>query len=95
MEVIMASPQSHQTVEKQSAVVLVSGEGISEPGGYVETQTGRLYRIPQEALLAGSSPLIRQNCNEGPTYIQRSRSPYITVFAARMLAAEHTVEPRF
>jgi hypothetical protein len=95
MEEIMGSQQSNQAVEKQKALVQVSWEGISEPGAYVETQTGRLYRIPQEALLAGSSPLIRQNCNEGPTYIQLSRSPYISVFEARMLAAEHNVEPRF
>lgn len=90
----MASQQS-QTVEKQTALVQVSWEGISEPGAYVETQTGRLFRIPQEALLAGSSPLIRQNCNDVSTYIQLAKSPYISVFEARMLAAEHNVEPHF
>jgi hypothetical protein len=87
--------QQSQAVEKQKALVQVSWEGISEPGAYVETQTGRLFRIPQEALLAGSSPLIRQNCTEVPTYIQLAKSPYISVFEARMLAAEHNVEPRF
>jgi hypothetical protein len=73
----------------------VSWEGISEAGAYVETLTGRLFRISPEALLAGSSPLIRQSCTEVPTYIQLSKSPYISVFEARMLAAEHNVEPRF
>lgn len=87
--------QQSQAVEKQKSLVQVSWEGISEAGAYVETQTGRLFRIPPEALLAGSSPLIRQNCNETPTYIQLSRSPYISVFEARMLAAESNVEPHF
>jgi hypothetical protein len=95
MEGIMGAPQTQSVVEKQKGLVQVSWEGISEPGAYVETQTGRLFRIPAEALLAGSSPLIRQSCNEVPTYIQLSKSPYISVFEARMLAAEHNVEPRF
>lgn len=91
----MGSQQQRQTVEKQTALVQVSWEGISEAGAYVETQTGRLFRIPPEALLAGSSPIIRQNSNEVSTYIQLAKSPYISVFEARMLAAEHNVEPRF
>lgn len=87
--------QQTQIVEKQKGLVQVSWEGISEAGAYVETQTGKLFRIPSEALLAGSSPLIRQNSTEVSTYIQLSKSPYISVFEARMLAAEHNVEPRF
>lgn len=84
-----------KSVEKQKAHVQTSWEGISEPGAYVETQSGRLFRIPEEALLAGSSPLIRQNAAEGPTYVKLSKSPYISVFEARMLAAENNVEPHF
>jgi len=87
--------QQSQTGEKLKSLVQVSWEGISEAGAYVETQTGRLFRIPPEALLAGSSPLIRQNCNEVPTYVLLSRSPYISVFEARMLSAENNVEPHF
>lgn len=90
----MAS-QLRQVVEKQTALVQVSWEGIQEAGAWVETQTGRLFRIPPEALLAGSSPLIRQNCSEVPTYIQLSKSPYISLFEARMLSAENNVEPHF
>lgn len=90
----MAS-QQNPVIEKQKGLVQVSWEGISEAGAYVETQTGKLFRIPQEALLAGSSPLIRQNCTEIPTYIQLSKSPYISVFEARMLSAENNVEPHF
>lgn len=87
--------QQIQTIEKQKVLVQVSWEGISEAGAYVETQTGRLFRVPPEALLAGSSPLIRQSCTEVSTYIQLSKNPYISVFEARMLAAENNVEPHF
>ncbi len=92
----MPSSQVQSHVEqKQKTLMQVCWEDIDEPGAYVEVQTGRLLRIPQEALLAGSSPLIRQECTETPTYIQLSKSPFITEFQARMLAAEHNVEPNF
>lgn len=84
-----------QPFEKQRELVQVSWKGISEAGAYVESQSGKLFRIPTEALLAGSSPLIRQNRTEASTYIQLSKSPYISVFEARMLAAEHNVVPHF
>lgn len=87
--------QQNQSVDKQTALVQVSWEGINEAGAYVEAQTGKLFRIPPEALLAGSSPIIRQNCTDVSTYVQLSKSPYISVFEARMLAAEHNVEPHF
>ena len=87
--------QQSQPVEKQRELVQMTWEGINEAGLYVECQSGKLFRIPSEALLAGSSPLIRQNCTDASTYIQLSKSPYISVFEARMLAAEHNVVPRF
>ena len=76
-------------------MVRVSWDDINEPGAYVEAETGKLFRIPQEALQLGSSPLIRQNCSEISTYVQLSKSPYISVFEARMLSAEHNVQPSF
>ncbi len=87
--------QPSQSTDKQHGLVRVSWEDINEPGAYVEAETGKLFRIPQEALLLGSSPLIRQNSAEISTYVQLSKSPYISVFEARMLAAEHNVQPRF
>lgn len=81
--------------EKLQSHLQVAWEGIDEAGAYVEVQTGKLFRIPQEALLAGSSPLIRQESNQLATYIQLSKSPYITEIQARMLAAECNVQPNF
>jgi hypothetical protein len=35
----------------------VTWQNVNEPGAYVETGTGNLYRFPPEALIAGSSPV--------------------------------------
>jgi hypothetical protein len=68
---------------------------IEEPGAYVEVGSGDLYRIPKEALLEGSSPLIRKKSSGTSTFIQVSKNPYVTIFEARMVSAEHNVQPNF
>jgi hypothetical protein len=85
------------SIEPQQVVSLpeLSWEGIAEPGAYVERSTGALYRIPKEALLPGSSPVIRRETSVGAKFVQLSKNPYVTTLQARMLAAEHNVEPNF
>jgi hypothetical protein len=56
---------------------------------------GDLYRFPPEALIQGSSPVIRRETLEVPILVQLSRDPFITTFEARMLAAEHNIKPNF
>ena len=73
----------------------LSWEDVREPGAYVEVGSGDLYRIPQEALVRGSSPLIRKESLGASRLIQLSQSPFCTTLEARMLAAEHNVEPNF
>ena len=46
--------------QKRSKLLEVTWQDINEPGAYVEVGSGDLYRIPNEALIAGSSPLIRK-----------------------------------
>ncbi len=87
----MRNTQSHSA----GPLLEVSWEDINVPGAYVEVQTGSLVRIPQEALLAGASPVIRQLCNQPRTYIQLSKNPYVPELQARMLAAKHNVVPNF
>ncbi len=70
-------------------------QNVTEPGAYVELGTGDLYRFPPEALIQGSSPVIRRETLEAPILVQVSRDPFITTFEARMLAAEHNVKPNF
>jgi hypothetical protein len=86
---------TQQQTVKQKGRLQCTWEAINQPGAYVEVGAGKLFRIPPEALLAGSSPLIRQNSTDEAQYIQLSDSPYISVFEARMLSAEANVEPHF
>ncbi len=73
----------------------VTWEGIIEPGTYVERESGDLYRVPQEALIRGSSPVIRKESHGTTRLVQLSKNPFITTVEARMLAAECNVNPNF
>ncbi len=72
-----------------------SWQNVTEPGVYVEAGTGTLFRFPPEALIAGSSPVVRRETQEGSVLVQLSRDPFITTFEARMLAAECNIKPNF
>ena len=50
-------------------------QNVTEPGAYVEVGTGDLYRFPHEALIQGSSPVIRRETLETPILVQLSREP--------------------
>jgi hypothetical protein len=73
----------------------LSWDDINEAGTYVSTTTGDLYRVPSEALVRGSSPIIRKQGNSGERFLRLSIDPLITTFEARMLSAEGNVKPNF
>ena len=81
--------------QQRRALPELSWPDISEPGAYVERGTGDLYRVPKEALIQGSSPMIRKETLGASRLVQISRNPFITTFEARLLACEHNVEPNF
>jgi len=70
-------------------------QDITQPGTYVDVGTGDLYRFPQEAVIQGSSPVIRRETLEAPVLVQLSRDPFIRTLEARMMAAEHNIKPNF
>jgi hypothetical protein len=72
-----------------------SWEEINEPGAYVELGTGDLYRVPKEALLKGSSPLIRKESAGGSNMMKVTVDPFVTTLEARMICAEHNIKPNF
>ena len=88
-QVVSIQPQQRSTLPE------VSWETVSEPGAYVELGSGDLYRIPKEALIQGSSPLIRKESLGASRLVQLSNNPYITTFQARMLACQHNIQPNF
>lgn len=73
----------------------VSWQDLSEPGAYVEVGSGDLYRIPQEALVKGASPLIRKESLGASSLLQVSKNPYVITLEARMICAEHNIAPNF
>lgn len=72
-----------------------SWEELSEPGTYVEKETGDLYRIPKELLIEGARPMICKASRRISKLIQLSRNPFMTAFVARITCAEHNVKSNF
>ncbi len=92
------SEQARTTsMEPQRRMTLpeVGWEDVNEPGAYVEIGSGDLYRIPKEALIPGSSPVIRKESAGASRLVRLSGNPFITTLQARMLACEHNIEPNF
>ncbi len=73
----------------------VTWEELSEPGAYVERGTGDLYRIPKEALVPGSSPIIHKESVGASRLVQISKNPFVTTLEARLRCAQHNIEPNF
>jgi hypothetical protein len=89
--------QSAVSTQPQHRTVLpeLTWEDINEPGTYVEIGTGDLYRMPKEALVRGSSPMIRKQSFGASRLLRLSSDITITTFEARMLCAENNVKPNF
>ena len=93
----MATEVRNASVDPQRRTRLreVGWQDVTEPGAYVEVGTGDLYRIPKEALIQGSSPLIRKESAGASRLVQISGNPFVTTFEARMVCAENNVAPNF
>jgi len=81
--------------EARMALPELSWEDVSEPGAYVEKGTGDLYRIPQEALIKGASPIIMKESHGASRLVQVSRDPFVTALEARHRCAQHNISPNF
>lgn len=81
--------------EQGRALPEYSWEELSEAGTYVEKDTGDLYRIPRQVLMAGGAPLIHNASLRTSRLIQLSKNPFITTFVARITCAQHNVKSNF
>ena len=81
--------------EKRETFSELAWQEINQPGAYVEIGSGDLYRVPKEALIQDSSPVIEKQSTGASRLAQISKDPFITTFKARMLCAEHNIEPNF
>jgi hypothetical protein len=93
----MASEARNVSVDphKRTRLPEVGWQDITEAGAYVEVGSGDLYRIPKEALIQGSSPMIRKESAGSSRLLQVSPNPFVTTFEARMVCAENNVAPNF
>lgn len=93
----MPETTKQQSVQPERRQVLpeCAWDQIVEPGAYVEVGTGDLYRVPQEALISGMSPIVRKESRGASRLLQVSRNPFVTTLEARLISAEHNVEPNF
>ncbi|PYU91606.1 MAG: hypothetical protein DMG25_14295 [Acidobacteria bacterium] len=80
---------------RRSTLPEIDWESINEPGAYVERGSGDLYRIPKEALVPGASPCIIKESRGASILTKVSDDPFVTTFKARLLAAQHNIEPNF
>jgi hypothetical protein len=83
------------TASQRSVLPETNWEGINQPGAYVERGTGDLYRMPKESLVPGASPAIVKESRGASILVKLSDDPFITTFKARLVCAQHNIEPNF
>jgi hypothetical protein len=68
---------------------------LTEPGTYVNERSGELFRVPEDALVAGRSPLI-EIVSDHPTMLTKlSDNAWIPISKARQLAADSDMNVAF
>lgn len=73
----------------------VTWEALNEPGTYVERESGHLYRFPKESLIPGASPSVVKESRASSGLLKISEDPFITTFKARLICAQHNIDPNF
>lgn len=73
----------------------VAWEDVSDPGCYVDEASGDLYRIPKEALVTGASPVVVRESSGASRLRQISNDPFMPTLKARLLCAQHNIQPNF
>jgi hypothetical protein len=68
---------------------------VNEPGCYVDTISGDLFRFTKEALLTGASPLVMRESRGGSRLLRLSADPFMPTLMARFACAQHNIKPNF
>ena len=93
----MAAEAKITSVEPQARSRLpeLAWNDINEAGAYVEMGSGDLYRVPREALIQGSSPIVHKESAGASRFMQVSKNPFVTTLEARLICCEHNITPNF
>lgn len=94
-DLLTTSVSTHPMYPKIDKLAEIMWHDIKEPGAYIEIETGHLYRIPEDALGLGSSPLIRKETSEPCQLVRISKDPFIPKIQARVVCYNHGLRPRF
>lgn len=68
---------------------------LTEPGSYISNTTGNLFRVPEDALVVGRSPLIEIVSKSGTMMTRISDDPWLPISKARQLAADADLSINF
>src|SRR5215510_7367518 len=79
------------SIEPQHRVVLpeFAWQDIPEAGAYVERGTGDLFRIPKEALVPGSSPIVHKESMGASRFVQLSKNDLSSAINRSELVSEY------
>ena len=91
----VASTQTELSQSEKTAGSQTSWDQIQSPGTYVEALSGHCFRVPDDALKGGRSPLIELIARDHPQFVQISADPFIPLTKARMVAADLDLNVNF
>lgn len=61
---------------------------LKGPGAYLCNPTGHLFRVPEDAVKVGRSPVIEILSSDPIIVTKLSDNPFVTITKARMIAAD-------
>ncbi|MBI2985097.1 MAG: hypothetical protein HYY50_05770 [Candidatus Kerfeldbacteria bacterium] len=85
-----------KAVSRVNPATTIQYQDVGTPGAYV-SKSGLLFRIPEEALKQGHSPVLNfvSSNPDDTTLVLIEGNPNVAIGKARQLAANADIEPRF
>ena len=80
--------RSSEGTSSASAADQLIFSNLSEAGTYLWNETGHLFRVPEDAVKVGRSPVIEILGKEPIVVTKLSDDPFLTINKARMIAAD-------
>jgi len=91
----MATVAEPKTIHNSQRNRKIPFTEINEAGAYISNSTGNLFRIPEDALVVGRSPLVEIVSNGGTMMTKVSDDPWLPISKARQLAADADLSINF
>lgn len=82
-------------IERRGQLMSVTWDELDSEGAYVDQRTGDLFRVPQQAVIRGASPIIQKVSHGQDRLVRVSEDPYCPILRAREVAANNNISPNF